>query len=233
MKRILRFLTLILGLFFIVPNVYAASLDVTASAYTVNPGAKIRITANANGLTGKFSISNSNSNVLSGATGNDWLENSSGRYEFTAKSIGSSTITISALDVSNSSDGSTWTGSKSITINVVKPREKSTNNNLKSLGIDGYELSPNFSKDTLEYTVNIDKNVEKIKINASLEDGYAKVSGNGEREVEEGSNKLEVVVTSETGLSKTYVINVNVKDNNPITKTIDGKEYSIIKRAKS
>lgn len=233
MKRVLRGFIFIIGLFFIIPNVYAAELKVTSSATTVTPGTKIRITASANGLTGKFSISNSDSNVLSGSTGNDWLENSSGRYEFTAKNLGSSTITISALDVSDSNDGSKWTGSKSITINVVKPREKSNNNNLKDLSVEGYELTPNFSKDTLEYTVNIDKSIEKIKINTKLEDGYASVFGNGEKEVEEGSNKFEIVVTSETGNKKTYTLNVNVKDSNPIIKKIDDKEYTVIKRAKS
>ncbi len=233
MKRILRICVLILGLFFIMPTVYAADLKVSASATTVNPGDKVRITVNANGLTGKFSISNSNGNVLSGTTGNDWLENSSGKYEFTAKSVGSSTITIKALDASDSNSGSPWSGSKSITINVVKPREKSTNNNLSKLEVEGYTLEPSFNKDVLEYSVKIDKNIEKVKINASLEDKYARVSGAGEVEVLEGANKIEVVATSETGVSKTYVLNIDVKDSNPIIKEIDGKNYTVIKRIKS
>lgn len=116
------------------------------------------------------------------------------------------------------------------TVNVVKPREKSTNNNLKSLSVAGYDLSPSFNKNTLEYTVNVESNVEKVTINAAKEDGYASISGTGEKDVVEGDNKFEVKVTSETGSSKIYTINVMVKDSNPITKVIDGKSYTVIKR---
>lgn len=121
--------------------------------------------------------------------------------------------------------------SYSKTINVVKPREKSTNNNLKSLSVEGYTLSPSFNKNTLEYTVNLESNIEKIKINASKEDGYASISGTGEKQVQEGDNKFEITVTSETGNSKVYTVNAVVKDSNPIVKEIDGKSYTVVKRS--
>ena len=102
---------------------------------------------------------------------------------------------------------------------------------MKNLSVDGYTLSPEFNKDTLEYTVNLESNVEKITINATKEDGYASVSGDGEKEVQEGDNKFEITVTSETGVSKVYTINAIVKDSNPIEKQIDGKTYTVVKRA--
>ena len=208
----------------------AASLAISASSKSITTGGTVKITVNANGLIGKFSITSSNGNVLSGGTSSVWLENESKTYTFTAKSVGSATITVNPIDVSDS-NGNSYSGSKSVTVGVVKPREKSTNNNLKSLSIEGYNISPEFNKNTLEYTVNLESNVEKIKINATKEDGYASVSGIGEKEVQEGNNKFDITVTSETGGSKVYTINAVVKDSNPIVKKVNGKDYTIVKRA--
>lgn len=148
----------------------------------------------------------------------------------TCKSNGIGTITFKMSGAISNSKREKVNISGTKTVNVVKPREKSTNNNLKSLNVAGYDLSPSFNKNTLEYTVNVESNVEKVTINAAKEDGYASISGTGEKDVVEGDNKFEVKVTSETGSSKIYTINVMVKDSNPITKVIDGKSYTVIKR---
>ena len=230
MKKKLIIFSLIALFFTWINPVYAASLAISASSKSITTGGTVKITVNANGLIGKFSITSSNGNVLSGGTSSVWLENESKTYTFTAKSVGSATITVNPIDVSDS-NGNSYSGSKSVTVGVVKPREKSTNNNLKSLSIEGYNISPEFNKNTLEYTVNLESNVEKIKINATKEDGYASVSGIGEKEVQEGNNKFDITVTSETGSSKVYTINAVVKDSNPIVKKVNGKDYTIVKRA--
>lgn len=233
MKRnILKVAVIFISFFFMSLNVEAASLNISSSSTTVTIGNKVTVKVGASGAIGKFSVSSSNSSVLAGGTGSVWLENSSESYEFVAKSLGSATITIKALDASDS-DGNVFSSSKSITINVVKPREKSNNNNLKYLEVEGSKLTPAFSKDTLEYTATVESNVEKIKINASKEDGYASLEGTGEKEVQEGNNKFEIKVTSETGNSKVYTVNVIVNDSNPIVKKIDNKNYSLIKRKSS
>lgn len=229
-KKILNLFILIISFFMFLPDVNAASLSISASSNNVVNGNTVTITVKASGVAGKFSITSSNGNVLSGGTSSVWLENESKTYKFTAKSIGSATITVKTLDAADSS-GNAYSSSKSVKINVVKPREKSTNNNLKSLSVDGYTLSPSFNKNTLEYTVDLESSVEKINISASKEDGYASLYGTGEKEVQEGDNKFEIIVTSETGKSKTYTINAVVKDSNPITKKIDGESYTVVKRA--
>lgn len=233
MKRYLGFVLLIMVMFFPTTKVDAASLGVSATATTVTPGTKVTIYVKANDVTGKISISNSDSSVLSGATGTDWVENNTNKYEFTAKSIGSSTVTIKTVSTAESSNGKNYNDTKTIKITVVKPREKSTNNNLSKLEVEGYSLEPSFNKDTLEYKVNISKYVENIKINANLEDKYAKLDGTGEKEVIEGDNKFTISVTSETGNTKTYTVNVVVHDENPIEKVINGKTYTVVKRIKS
>lgn len=234
MKR--RFLNIIFVLtiiVFSVTGVSAAGLSVTAGSKSVVVGNTVKVTVNANGIAGKFSVKSSNSDVLSGGTSSEWLENQSKTYTFSAKKIGSTTIVVTPINAAYSDGSGKVTGSKSITINVVKPREKSTNNNLSKLEVEGYKLSPDFNKDTLEYTVNIESNIESIKINAKTEDNYATVVGNGTKEIDEGSNKFDIKVTSETGKEKVYTLNVVVKDTNPIVKTIDNKEYNVVKRAKS
>lgn len=225
-------LLLIIMLLLLTPNGYAAGLSISAGSTSITNGNSVKITVNASGLIGKFSVTSSNSSVLSGGTSSEWLENESKTYTFSSKSTGKATITVTAIDVADTS-GNTYSGSKSVTINVVKPREKSTNNNLKNLSVDGYSISPEFSKDMLEYSVDLEANVEKITISASLEDSYASIDGTGEKEVNLGENKFEITVTSETGSSKVYTIIANVKDNNPITKVVDDQTLTVVKRSNS
>ena len=141
MKKKLIIFSLIALFFTWINPVYAASLAISASSKSITTGGTVKITINAKGLIGKFSITSSNGNVLLGGTNSVWLENESKIYTFTAKSVGSATITVNPIDVSDS-NGNSYSGSKSVTVSVVKPREKSTNNNLKSLSIEGYNISP-------------------------------------------------------------------------------------------
>lgn len=231
-KKVLSLLILALSFFGFSTSVYAASLGISASSRSVVNGGSVRVTVNASGLIGKFSITSSNSSVLSGGTSSVWLENESKTYTFSAKSVGNATITVKALDVADTS-GNPYSGSRSVSINVVKPREKSTNNNLKSLSVEGYTLSPEFNKDTLEYTVELEASVEKIMVNAEKADSYASLSGGGEIAVSEGDNRIEIKVTSETGKEKVYVINAIVKDSNPITTTVEDKKLTVVKKASS
>ena len=108
--------------------------------------------------------------------------------------------------------------------------EKSSDNSLKSLLVDSYELSPAFNKDTLEYSVTVPSGVEKIKVDAEKNDSKAKVAGIGEIEVKEGSNKVEVMVTAENGVTKTYIINVTVEEKDPINVEIDDKKYVVVRK---
>ena len=160
-------------------------------------------------------------------------QNTTKKFYLTCKANKLGTITFNFSGDITSSDGVNKTVSGSKKVTVVKPREKSTNNNLKSLSVEGYTLSPEFNKDTLEYTVELEASVEKIMVNAEKADSYASLSGGGEITVSEGDNRIEIKVTSETGSEKTYVINAVVKDSNPITTTIDNKELTVVKKASS
>lgn len=107
----------------------------------------------------------------------------------------------------------------------------SANNNLKSLAVDGYEITPQFNKDNLEYSVKVNEDETKIKIIASAEDKTATISGAGEVEVSAGNNVFNITVIAQNGSEKTYKLNVDVVDKDPIEVTVSGEKYTIVKLA--
>ena len=113
--------------------------------------------------------------------------------------------------------------------NVIKAKEKSNNNFLTSLSVEGLKLDSDFDKEKLEYTVNVPAETEKIKINGQLADSKAKVTGLGEKEVKTGLNTIEIVVTAENGNKRTYTIKATVLELVPTIVNIDSNEYTVIK----
>ena len=112
-------------------------------------------------------------------------------------------ITINLLIWSNKTNtNSNGSSSKSET-----NANLSSNNNLSSLSIDEAKISPEFSKDVYEYTAKVANDVEKITIHVSASDDNASVYGYGEKELVEGFNEFNVVVTAENGAEKTIVGN--------------------------
>ena len=205
-------------------TVNAASLSVTAnSTVTVGSNVSVRIS----GGTGKVGISSSNTSILSSGTSSLWIE-PSGTVTFKANKVGKATITVRALDLADS-NGNEMTGSKSITINVVEKKVYSSVNNLKSLNVDDYELSPKFDSSTTSYNVTVPKGTEKINIKAEVEDSKSNLSGTGEKSVAEGMNKFDIIVTAENGASKTYTLNVEVEED-PILINMNQQDYSIVKK---
>ena len=101
---------------------------------------------------------------------------------------------------------------------------------MKSLSVDGYQLSPTFNKKTLEYSLELENDVRSIVVNAAKEDSKATLKGGGRYSLNEGSNDITLTVTAENGNAKNYVIHAIVKELNPIMVTLDGKEYSVIRK---
>lgn len=95
---------------------------------------------------------------------------------------------------------------------VVKlVRSKSTNNNLKSLSIDGYSFNEEFSPGRTLYTATVSGEVTEVNISAEVEDiGKAKiVSGTGRKVLNVGNeNVVQVRVEAENGTPKDYTITI-------------------------
>ena len=98
------------------------------------------------------------------------------------------------------------------------------------MGIEGYELTPEFNKDTLEYSTLIAPDTTSINVIATPSHGHANITGNGTREVTDGDNRIEITVTAENGTSKTYVINAKVEEYNPIEVDMDGQKYTVVRK---
>ncbi len=213
-------------------TVMAANYTISLSSSSVTKGRSVTLYIRCSDVTGGFSISSSNSNVASLSSSNVWCENNTESVGISTTTSGSATITVKPLSIADGNGKDLSLGSKSLTIRVNEPVvvKKSTDANLSSLEIEGATLSPEFKKDTLEYSVELPAETTKVNVKAKTSDNKASVKGTGEREVNDGSNKLEIVVTAEDGTVKTYVINANVKELNPITVKVDKKEYSVVRK---
>lgn len=97
------------------------------------------------------------------------------------------------------------------TIHVT--RKPSTNNYLSYLNTDKYDMTPMFDKETEEYHITVENEVEKIKVDATPEDPLSIVKGNKTYDLQVGENEIEVTVTSEDGLVRSYLLHISRKKN--------------------
>lgn len=170
-------------------------------------------------------------------------------WTFKASNAGNASFNVSSISVVS------WdpieelniNGSTSASINVIKPSsggnggstggnngghgdyKYSDDNNLSSLTIEGFDI--NFDASVTEYSVTVPNDTKKVKIGASANDGNASVVGIGDYDVKEGSNEIKVVVTAENGDTKTYTINVVVKELSPIEVKVNDKTYSVVRKS--
>lgn len=232
MKKIGQIIALTLTLFCFQFKVHAGDLSIYASTTSVIVGNSVVITVKGNNIAGKLSLTSSNGGILSGGASAFWIDNSTVTYTFKAVSTGSATVTVKPIDVADYNNGSSYTTSKSVTINVrTKPViVLSGDNNLSNLGIENYSLTPEFNKDTLEYNVELEPDTSEINISATASHGGATIEGTGTREVTDGDNRLEIKVTAENGSSKTYAINAKVKEYNPIEVNINDEKYTVVRK---
>lgn len=86
---------------------------------------------------------------------------------------------------------------------------KSKNNNIKDLSIDGYELT---KIDNNNYTLSVSNDVTSINVKATAEDSKSKITGTGNHSLNIGENNIEVIITSESGVQNKINIKVTRKD---------------------
>ena len=155
--------------------------------------------------------------------------------KFKAKKTGSAWVAIAMGDADNninynSENISYKKASKTINIKEKVVKTYSSNNNLKALSISDAELDPEFSKNKTEYSTTLPAGTTKININADTEDKKAKIDGDGEIEVSEGTNKITIKVTAENGNTKEYIINATVKEYDPIEVKVNNETYTVIRK---
>lgn len=253
MKKI-KIITIIIATFFIImPKVNAASIYTSAS--TVYPGQSFNASVTINAAA--WNVHSSTSGPVSGCVMNDadsspTAMNMSKTVSVSCTATGTGTITISLYGDYTTQDGNNVALGGTATVQVIpqpapqpqpqpqnpKPQtpaqpqpqvQKSNNNYLKSLSVEGCSISPEFNKNTLEYSCK-DLMIDKITINAAVEDSKAYLTGTGEKELFNGDNNFEVSVTSEDGQVRVYKLLIN-KKNIPSTKILKlglgNQEYKI------
>ena len=83
---------------------------------------------------------------------------------------------------------------------------KSNNNYLKELDVKGYIF--NFYKRNNQYDLEIDKGVNSLELEIVPEDDKATYEVIGNKDLKANNNKIEIIVTSESGKKNTYTINI-------------------------
>lgn len=95
--------------------------------------------------------------------------------------------------------------------NTYQQNNLSTNNKIGSLIVEGYEV---VKVDDNNYTLNVMKDIEKIKISATPQDTKATINGIGEKSLIIGENKFQIVVIAENGSANIINLIVTRKDGN-------------------
>ncbi len=127
-------------------------------------------------------------------------------------------------------------------------RQLSANNKLKTIEIDGYDLTPSFAPDTLSYSVTVPNDVKEVDFSSEVSDVHSTISGidgasltvfndtntsvTGKVSLSYGSNKLLMKVKSPLGIVRTYTVNIERTSSTDATLaslkvTYDDKELPL------
>ena len=247
MKKVKYLLFAVIMFVSLIGTSYAANLGVSASTKSAVVGNTISVTVSASGAAGWEYCLNYDSSVfrLTSAgsdTGGACVKTGStligySKVTFKFKAIKSGTGTFSLRDaVMYGDDGNPLSSSKgSVTVTARTQAEiqasYSANADLKTLGVDGFEITPVFNKNTLEYALTVENNVTSVNVSALRADNTASVSGAGTIQLSEGLNVVTIVVTAQKGNQKKYVINIERKELDPINVSVDNVSYTVVRKA--
>lgn len=146
-----------------------------------------------------------------------------------AKKDGEITFSTSKVDADryNVTAESNLNGVKTKTINVksittkkttTTTKKKSSNNYLTTIIIDDNQIE-GFSKDKTKYYVSVANEVNKVKIDARVEDENATYDINGPQMLEVGDNEYTIGVTSEDNTTRFYKVIITRKEEDASSNT--------------
>lgn len=117
---------------------------------------------------------------------------------------------------SNKSDSSN--GSDASDNNSDDNKTKSADNSLASLTLSSGSLSPAFKYNVTNYTAEVANDVTSVVVSAKTSNANATVeSVKGGENLSVGSNKIQIVVKAENGVTATYTITVTRKESGDTT----------------
>ena len=89
-------------------------------------------------------------------------------------------------------------------------KEKSNNNYLTKIELSNGKIE--FNKEVLNYSLDVEYEIENITIYAKTEDSKSLVSGVGDYKLSVGINEIKLIVTAEDKSIKEYILNINRKE---------------------
>ncbi len=227
MKKIFIKLLLLSSIFIFTLTVNAASGSLSVSKTSVENGSTFAVTVNLNGVAAWNVHVNSEGPVtgctIAQADATSDALNANKSFKATCTTTGEGTVTVTLTGDATSEDGNTinLSGSKTVTVvaktekpvdntttNTNTTTDKSTNNNLSSLTIDGYTVN---KEDDNNYTLTVDFEADSINIKAVPEFSKSTITGTGLHQLEVGENIIEIKVTSESGAEKIIYVKVTRK----------------------
>ena len=247
-KKILYTLVAILTFSFIIIKVNAATLNVNISASSnkivVGNTVTYTVTVSSKELLGSlrynFSYDTDKLELVSGTLNaapyyDGVKKQATYTFKFRAKKSGTATVKFNiyeAIDWNLNNFSYNATTTKTTTIITQKELEASysKNNNLSSLKVEGYDITPAFDKNTTSYSLTLENDIREINIVGTKEDGKSTVTNLGKHELSEGANKIDIVVTAQNGSSKTYTLNVEVKELTPILVNVGSEQLSVVRK---
>lgn len=246
MKKVIKSLIItfimILTIAVIMPKSNAAGLTISLSKTTANVGENVTVTVNGNGIAGKIALSVSENATVSPS--NVWVDNSSatatvkingnGNIKVTATPVDASdsitanpfttatagTITVATASTNNSNkNNNSNSGSTSNASSTTQQQTKSNVATLANLGIKGQYDFTGFKASKTSYSVTVPNEAESVEIYATKGQSEQKITGTGVKQLKEGANAINVVVTAEDGkTTKTYTINIERKSSEETTE---------------
>ena len=245
-NKILLTICVICMLFLNTLTIHAGyTFTVSSSKSQVNPNESFTVTVKVPG-SGMFFATASNGNVSPSSKYCD----TSCTFEATAGSSGTTKITITAgkegtsNEVTAFEDDSAITGSKGVSVKIKSSSSsgssgssstvtKSSDNSLKSLTVSEGTLSPAFSKDVTEYTLELGPEINKINVKGIANHEDASVKGNGDIDLTVGENIIKITVTAENGNPKVYKINAIVDDAPLVFVKFNDSELGVVRNLDS
>lgn len=245
---------------FVTLNASAAGTSISFSSKTVKPGDNVTVTVTLNADEGMYAYDISlsyNSSIVkyvSGAHVNSGgkvkiVDSASGEKSksfsivFNTLKEGSAAFSVSA-EYTGTSHTKTVTSSGSLSVKKQAvasqsttsktPAKPSTNANLSALTLTGGTLTPDFNRNTTEYTVTVENSVATTEITATSADKNAKIEGAGTLNLEVGDNEHSIVVTAaDKKTTKTYKLKIRratVEETlalNPTATVIEGEMHHL------